>query len=300
VLARTVPLILLLGVTASAAQSLCEGPFTWGQCSKPDSAQSNKQAEADKRGTEQQPIIVQTVRSREEKAKNEHAAKEEDAKARREFHLVVGTYGIAVFTALLMAGTIGLTIFTFRLWRTTKQIADEAKTASDAALKASTDVTNLAAITARRELRAYLGIDAGAATVRGSNIEFWVNVRNRGQTPAYDVSRIAIADIRDPGDPNFSLPSPGGGRWVIVPGAFWTPRSFLRLDEVEAAGFDDSQETFFWGRIEYTDTFGDAHWMTFRYGLGVRMANERGEFVGWELDVTEEGNGADRESHAAK
>jgi hypothetical protein len=182
--------------------------------------------------------------------------------------------------AIIALFTVVLAISTILLWGATRNLMISAES------------------TSKRQLRAYLGIDAGAATIRGEQVEFWVNVRNRGQTPAYDVARFPRADIIDPqgtGDVSFPTPPREDGRWMIVPGAYWTPRAWLKLIDVEAARFDESLGAHFWGRIEYTDTAGDPHWMTFRYQLGGEIAGDRGERVGWTLEVTEDGNDADRD-----
>jgi hypothetical protein len=121
------------------AQSLCDGPYARGNCKQEEPAKPNKQPTPNERGTPERPAIIQIIPTEQEKAKAAQATEDEHQKARREWHLVTGTYAIATFTFLMMGGTVALALYTLRLWRTTRDLVRDAKTASDAALAASNE-----------------------------------------------------------------------------------------------------------------------------------------------------------------
>lgn len=150
--------------------------------------------------------------------------------------------------------------------------------------------------TSEVQLRAYMGIDRGAATIQGTDVVLWVDIKNRGQTPAYKVTRRFDAALLPTTTTKFELPKGDGRNWVIVPGAWWNARARLPFEQAESADWSFGAETIFlWGRIDYEDVFGDAHWMTFRYSMGDAVRDPTtGAIVAWEWTPTDDGNDASR------
>jgi hypothetical protein len=81
---------------------------------------------ADKGGTPECPLFVQRIPSEAEKRKAAENAEDEHEKARREWQLVIATWGIVFVTFCLAGGTVFLANYTFNLWEATQAIASDA------------------------------------------------------------------------------------------------------------------------------------------------------------------------------
>jgi len=147
--------------------------------------------------------------------------------------------------------------------------------------------------TAKRQLRAYLGVRDGhiemIAPLQGtprSRYKVFVNVANFGQTPAKNVRKAVDAKLLNPDHSVFE--SEGGkGNWVIAPNVpYWTLVKEVDLDGHEVAAINDKKMALFlWGKARYEDIFGRTHELGFRYRSGdKRLPN------GWHLDPEPEGN----------
>src|SRR4029077_20210251 len=113
--------------------------------------------------------------------------------------------------------------------------------------------------------RAYIGIEWCKATSDdwGQTFHVEIQVKNSGQTPAYNVSHRIVTGLQvrlEP--PDFAMPfrSPG-----IIPGA---PRmTFIPAAPVAIGGpsgvgtIGSSRIIFAWGRVDYFDVFGKSHYL---------------------------------------
>ena len=130
----------------------------------------------------------------------------------------------------------------------------------------------LMARTARRQLRAYVALFGGEiAIVRegGSGLKIHVELRNSGQTPAYDFTTWIARPVVDvPGALPFGPPRPiqdRTGASIVAPGAsahiHWT----MAADAAMIADLQNgTKKLFIWGGCDYTDVFGHRRDFMFR------------------------------------
>jgi hypothetical protein len=157
--------------------------------------------------------------------------------------------------------TIALTLSTGGLWWITWRTLAHAEKASE------------------RQLRAYVGIIGGVGFIGHDpsdetkfRLEAWIKVRNKGQTPAYNMRGEGIIKyetgefqeswVRDVKD--FAQNA------YIIPDAEMDYKIFLPFDDIIKQGGDDDlhRSAFVFGRIEYVDSFGEPRWTNFRFTLG--------------------------------
>ena len=271
--------LLLVLVAASAHSQERDGV----EKNKAKSAAAARTAKQDQRGTEQSPLVIRgipTERS-EEQARYEHYEHAEKP---------INERLTSWATVILAIVTTGLAYFTWRLWSATRRLVEDAEE------------------TARRQLRAYLGVSGGEIKILNPNhLQANVEIKNTGSTPAHHVTKAINADIRDADNPGgFEIPKAAPGKWPIVPGSFWT----FRLDLTNVSEEDLKQihaykrAVFVWGRAEYEDIFGVKQTLEFRYrnmakrlvwtegtGFGgVQIVKPFWATVGWDLHPEEEGN----------
>jgi len=153
----------------------------------------------------------------------------------------------------------------------------------------------------KRELRAYLGIVHGR--VEPSEIAIdppgtliaWIDIHNKGQTPAYHVRASIAAAIlgNDPAESEFKRESDEGKEWAMVPDAKWARHRSLGvcdLSEVEKG----NQRIWVWGHIQYVTVFNERHLVEFRYYCGrERPVDRKTGRKWWPLIPDEKGYSAD-------
>jgi hypothetical protein len=168
-------------------------------------------------------------------------------------------------TETLLAGaTILLVIVTYRLWRSTWQLAADSKNSS------------------QRQLRAYLGIvrcEYHSQTGDRALI-YDIKIRNFGKTPAYGVSATTTrkilpyplaadyrlvedkdADLEAGASPSYLTIQPGETRMITSSGRDG------RFSDADINAFQDSRDTdpeqvqlYCYGTLTYSDAFGRSHW----------------------------------------
>lgn len=172
-----------------------------------------------------------------------------------------------------MIVTAILAAYTFKLWRSTSQLARDAKASSDATLE------HLEA-TAERQLRAYVLMEqmevhrpSGYATLPElpQLASYRTVYKNSGQTPAYDVDIAAAVVLERPevfADEDWDLHAPtddGTSIGTIAPGAvayqFFDEK--LKADELQLLR-DGTRRVFFAGCISYWDAFSKRRHTNFR------------------------------------
>jgi hypothetical protein len=173
----------------------------------------------------------------------------------------------AAFTVVLAISTIGLWTATRRLWAAGERqinVAIRAVTAAQESAEASRDAVTHARQTAERQLRAYVTITNHRATkyrlAIGQTIIPCVTIRNRGQTPAHEVTvtisacfdlKECAATVQHGTDP--SAP------FTLSPGEKSTHTADVpELDEKLVEALDAGTKVLILlCEVQYTDVFGN-------------------------------------------
>jgi hypothetical protein len=166
-----------------------------------------------------------------------------------------------------------LAVYTFKLWRSTSELARDSKASADATLE------HLEA-TAQRQLRAYVSMEEmdiyrahGYVTLPDlpQMAPYRAKYRNAGQTPAYDVLIEAGIFLEHPdldSRENWTLPVPAGAmasRGTLGPGSVINQDygETLKADQLQLLR-DGTRRLFFAGSISYRDAFSKNRRTNFR------------------------------------
>lgn len=189
------------------------------------------------RGTQEAPVFVQHVQSAAEVERAEEEAAFKKSESLWEHKSVIANSVIAFFTVVLAA-------FTILMWRHGKE-------------------------TTKRQLRAYVGVESGQITIgpTGRTFEAHVKITNAGQTPGGAFVSTAKVELSGSAVPFlFEVEHEAQPPKSII-----HPRSSANLDRSRDFTPADLQAVEnrtmcirFWGRIDYTDAFGEAHYYIFR------------------------------------
>jgi hypothetical protein len=295
-------LILAMGLAFLGAGQLCAAAVPNTKGVQPQSVPTR--SEDDRRGTEEHPLVVQTVvratptdeinRERTERAV--HMANERV---------------IAFATALLAVVTAILAFYTFKLWNANKTLVQGAEATGK---QQATDMRNSIAQATRaadamhdvadatkanallmqtmvsKQMRAYLAVDMGAPTCQDGNNRFAGApvIVNNGFTPAKNVSYRAAAGILDTAlSKDFKFDD---SAVIIENDAALGPRqSFIvnvlvkeRFEEAEVQAImrGDRKRLYVWGTVTYEDVFGGT-WET-RFCHNFLFFERDGiKFLGW-------------------
>lgn len=166
--------------------------------------------------------------------------------------LAIGTAFIAIFTIIVAVST-------FALWWATSDLV--------------TDAVN----TAQRQLRAYIGpyemeLTLYAFPTNGPDKPYGfiahAEMRNFGQTPAYDLMIYADAKFDAPNAAPFKFPSSSTGlpkAGIAFPQAGLHINKGWAITTAEYKAIEDRKEIlFFWGTVWYNDAFHMPHHFTYR------------------------------------
>ncbi len=186
-----------------------------------------------------------------------------------------------------------LGIVTFLLWYAINKLVREVRKASKTQSAVAENTLRTMQDTACRQLRAYVNVDGvirvnDPGEVEGRGFAVQVEVKNSGQTPAYDLFQWAKIDMRE-----FPLADrlpihcvDGGTRAILAAGAktvaFPAYRHDLSQHEVDAI-LDNQAAVYVYGEVEYCDIFGVRRLTQFRfrchgqgYATGVFRADAEG------------------------
>jgi hypothetical protein len=185
--------------------------------------------------------------------------------------------------AITALATFAIAFFTLTLWRSSEKMW----LTTQRALEHSE-------LTAERQLRAYVHVCTVNASPVGSLINYYLEVRNFGQTPAYEVKLsfvIKLADLPEkagelvpPETPNISqavLPPQVSIHDNFTPAQQLSPNQVLKIQSDKAA-------IFVAGQITYRDIFGKDRLTEFRYYL----SKMTGEQTSGALAISAQGNRA--------
>jgi hypothetical protein len=211
------------------------------------SSTHNREAKNRPRGTEGVPVFVKVLPADDAQQKGAEIAQTEKDDAAREWWAVGADIAIAVLTLVIALISLGLYL--------------------------------VAKDTARRQLRAYVFTDPdkSLASFRfavGEPLKAMLQIKNTGQTPAYDLVvlrgyAIEPRPIRE--DFDFTIKRVGVAGQIVPAGAthYW-PLSNISGDtdqpipaEVFNAVRNGVCDLYIFGRIEYRDAFGKQCWTNF-------------------------------------
>jgi hypothetical protein len=153
--------------------------------------------------------------------------------------------------------------------------------------------------TAEQQLKAYIGTESCKVTSDDWGQTFYVEVqlKNAGQTPAYDVSHRIITGLQvrlEP--PDFAMPFKSPGIIPLAPGMTFIAAAPVAIGGPSGVGTIGSGRIIFaWGRVDYLDVFGKSHYLEFRFASGEAIREHDGTVmrtVGWKMYPQDEGNTA--------
>jgi hypothetical protein len=167
---------------------------------------------------------------------------------------------------------VGLFYWQLRLIRIASDDAKRAGLAAERAADATAASVDLARDTAQRQLRAYIGtfeMSLRVHPLEGSGFGYitHIEIRNFGQTPAYEMMLWADTAVDIPGALLFSdtpeSPVVSGG--IAYPSAGLHIRRFKKISEAEVEEIRNrTKSVFFWGTVSYKDAFGSPRYFKFR------------------------------------
>lgn len=179
---------------------------------------------------------------------------------------------VATFTGLLFFATAAL-------WWSTRRLVKGAD------------------MTAKKELRAYLGVSGEVSFITPNHIRASVELLNTGKTPAHNVTYFIDGAIRIPTENKiFEEGIQDPRKAPLVPGATRTlGYEFPNVSDVDMESLrKDEKVIFIWGSVKYVDIFGETQLLSFRYrNTAKRLARDpNGNLVisAWILYPEEDGN----------
>lgn len=200
-------------------------------------------------------------------------------------------------SALFIVGILQLALFYWQL-RLMRSGADDAAAAARAA-QTSAEVAGKQSIvaqetlktmqdTAQRQLRAYIGIFAMEVRVQpfeggGSAFIAHAELRNFGQTPAYDVLIQSNAAVEVPDAMPFSDaqgPAAASGSAIAFRDAGLHVNQGWQISSEDAEAIRNRTKiVFLWGSVKYKDAFRSEHFFNFRLISGHQVIDHPGIYV---------------------
>jgi hypothetical protein len=151
---------------------------------------------------------------------------------------------------------------------------------------------------AERQLGAYIGIEwcRVISDDWGNTFRVEVQIKNAGQTPAYDVSHRIAAEIHELHEPplSFAMPEKSQGIIPIAPGITFILRTPIAIGGASGISTIGTGRTILaWGRVDYEDVFDKPQHLEFRFRSSDPVRQHDGTVmrtVGWRMDAEDEGN----------
>jgi hypothetical protein len=274
----------------------------------PHSESSNADKETpprEQRGTETKPMVIQgDITTQKSAAETASDMAESNKKAVVDTALVKYA-GLIVLCGLLLfvAALIQIGLFAWQL-RLLKRAGDDTGIAVKAATKAAIAAEKTLKTTqdtAKKQLRAYLGvIDFGVTVAPGDHgthiFQVFVEVRNTGQTPAHKVVQTITAEIANVDEPMlFPAQVAHQGSHPLAPSAQMTVRYDLYdIAAPELLAIRAGKKVLHvWGNASYLDIYGDTQLLEFRFNNTAKIHSSYGvkeNLAGWKLQQGKEGN----------
>ncbi len=239
-------------------------------------AQEQEKAEQRKAEADKRPELVKKPKAKSEKKTGKKTDSKPDEKLNIDRQLAEYTRQLAVYTEDVSRFTLWLVIATIVIasigvlqWWETRN-------------------------TAKKELRAYMGIGGGQVyLLPGNTIRAEVEIKNFGRSPARNVKVGIDGDRRKPGETGaFDDPPWIPHKHYIAPTMYWTiGHEFLKLEDSDIQDIAlDRKLVYIWGRVTYEDIYGKTRTLRFRFRNVVKSLDEHGKIVKWYYYPENEGN----------
>lgn len=194
---------------------------------------------------------------------------------------------LMIFTGVLaFGGLIQLNLLT-RAERIATETAQAAKDSAEATKKA----VELSDRNSEHQLRAYVFLVGGSVILDGNKLSAVIDLKNTGQTPAYDFIVRTRLQTTEPGKPIEITPLDKTAETfpaIVAPGGVVNPRSDLVIPPENTAAIPAFKEgrsiIYYIGEAEYRDAFGKIWILDFRlrsFGFDGRQ---------WVMQPAETGN----------
>lgn len=225
----------------------------FGSCFALEAPTKNKNAETPKqvnqfsapeRGTESNPFFVKAIPTQKSQSETDHEAYEHYEKPNLDRWLTGGTIALVVVTAILA-------FFTYWLWSATRRLAIDTQR------------------TDKRQLRAYVSVRGTEVHGDAAQPRFTVELVNCGQTPAHEMTAWIGSAFRDfPLNGTLSPLESPSHKQSLGPSVPSLLRKALKrgfLPEEIQQMRDNTHALYIFGRCNYKDIFGEAHFTDFRF-----------------------------------
>jgi hypothetical protein len=209
--------------------------------------------------------------------KSQSKAKERSEQG-TEFWSPLYGYSLKVTDTLLVSITFLLFLATLALWLATRKLVRGAED------------------TAERQLRAYVTVIGGSLCIQNKTIHGVLELKNSGQTPAYELTIWSQMKIQ-PSDETFVEEPPRHddstlAKIVVGPGSTTNPRDRLEIpadNDISLPAIRNGKAwVYIWGRIDYRDAFKCKRFAEFRLRSHYLESDKHFVFA-----CTPEGNKAD-------
>lgn len=248
--------LLFCGCAFAESQPPTPTPAKSGKQKQAKTAEAKQESGKDLRGTDESPLVVDILPSKNADKIAEWKPEKENEKSTLDRLTAYATVSLAGITALLA-------LFTAFLWWKTRELVMDAKDS------------------AQRQLRAYVSVETGEMEyVNGAIANFQVIFYNAGQTPAHGFRQFVSIGVRDfpfRDKLDQTVKDPDGGVSILHPGAkVLSSIAQPVIDETMRKEVTDGRSAFYlWGSAIYKDAFDREHVTIFRFYLrmvGNRMA----------------------------
>jgi hypothetical protein len=177
----------------------------------------------------------------------------------------------------------------FKEWGLSDKIAAIAGLVAFLQLMALLAIVLVVSRSSRRQLRAYVSMEAGTARlVNDPNgepvLEGYIKLKNFGRTPAFEYRSFVMIKVLNVNAPPFEETSVASGRGLLGPGAGTDLQVYWRVSEGDLAAIRaGTKRIFVWGEAYYVDAFAKNRYFKF-YNM-----NAPGELagLGWPLTAAD-------------
>jgi hypothetical protein len=173
----------------------------------------------------------------------------------------------------------------FKEWGLSDKIAAIAGLVAFLQLMALLAIVLVVSRSSRRQLRAYVSMEAGTARlVNDPNgepvLEGYIKLKNFGRTPAFEYRSFVMIKVLNVNAPPFEETSVASGRGLLGPGAGTDLQVYWRVSEGDLAAIRaGTKRIFVWGEAYYVDAFAKNRYFKF-YNVN---APEELAGLGWPL-----------------
>lgn len=216
-----------------------------------------QEPQADRRGTEQSPLIIKTIPTPKTEEEANREAEERQNKLSTDWWMVRFNGLLALFALLQFIWITRQVVWMRRSFATSETSASAARDAADTARQTVQTMQD----TAERQLRAYIGITMAGMNLDGQSLIVRTAVQNTGLTPAYNVRVGTGFSVFEPPPHIPTFPDVDTFTNYAILGAT-TPlevgarsRENFTPDTI-APVINGTRPAYYWGIVNYSDVFG--------------------------------------------